>query len=183
MPKIEETPYSGFEARTKRLGLGGLVDEVRDVLSDFKLELLEERDSNGGAVLREIIDARFEAKGGWKKNVAGDVDWLKCKVVNGTSVCLGVEVQVSARSDLIARDVHHLRDAVDDGRIDIAILVVPSDKTSVFLTDRGPFLSDAKKHIKGARATDLPLLLISLSHDGPGPALAKRYKRKGPKSS
>lgn len=161
----------------------GLVDEVRKVLADFKLLLLEKRDSNGGAVLREIIDARFEAKGGWKKKVSGDVDWTKCKVVNGTSVCIGVEVQVSARGDLVARDVHHLRDAVDDGRIDIAILVVPSDATSVFLTDRGPCVSDARKHIKGARATDLPLLLVSLSHDGPGVALQKRYKRRGPKVS
>ena len=40
----------------------------------------------------------------------------------GTRVCVGVEVQFSARSDLIVVDVIHLRKAVTEGKIDVAVL-------------------------------------------------------------
>ena len=71
------------------------------------------------------------------------------------------------------------REAITDGKIDVAVLVVPSDRLGVFLTDRGPKMADAKRHVREARADDLPLLLIALEHDGPGPALAKQAKRQG----
>ena len=92
---------------------------------------------------------------------------------------MGVEVQFSARSDLLAIDIHHLRKALVNGLIDIGVLVVPADQLSIYLTDRGPSVSAARRHVREARAEDLPLLLLSLIHDGPGPALAKQYKRKG----
>jgi hypothetical protein len=38
-------------------------------------------------------------------------------------------------------------------------------------------MADAKRHVREARADDLPLLLIAVEHDGPGPALAKQAKR------
>lgn len=38
-------------------------------------------------------------------------------------------------------------------------------------------MSDAKRHMREARAEDLPLVLIALEHDGPGPALKKQAKR------
>jgi hypothetical protein len=47
----------------------------------------------------------------------------------------------------------------------------------VFLTDRTPCLSDAKKHVHAARAEDLPILIMPFEHDGPGPALPKRKTR------
>jgi hypothetical protein len=37
--------------------------------------------------------------------------------------------------------------------------------------------SDAKRHIREARAEDLPLVLLALEHDGPAPALKKQAKR------
>jgi hypothetical protein len=46
--------------------------------------------------------------GGWAKKVTGGIDWLKCHTVNGTRVCIGLEVQVSARSDLLVVDMIHL---------------------------------------------------------------------------
>jgi hypothetical protein len=95
---------------------------------------------------------------------------------------LGIEVQFSARSDLLIIDIVHLREALTQGKIDVGVVVVPSDRLSYFLTDRGPSISDAKRHVHEARAEDFPLLLIALEHDGPGPPLAKQKKRTRKKS-
>ena len=180
MPTLEEVPYDGFIERTKRLGLEALLREVKEVLSGFDLRILEKKDSNGGAALRELIDGRFVAAGGWTKIQSGGIDWTKCHRVNGTQVCLGIEIQVSARSDMLVMDIDHLRQAVIDGKIDVCVLAVPSDTLAVFLTDRAPSLSDAKRHIVMARAEEMPLLLIGITHDRPGEALAKRRKRSAP---
>lgn len=127
--------------------------------------------------MRKLIDARFEARGGWTRRVTGDIDWFKCHQVNGTKVCVGVEVQVSARSDLLVVDMIHLNAAFRDGRLDVGVVIVPSDKLSHFLTDRGPCMSDAKKHAKAARLEDSPLILFAIEHDGVGDRLAKQRKR------
>jgi anti-sigma regulatory factor (Ser/Thr protein kinase) len=92
---------------------------------------------------------------------------------------VGVEIQMSARSDVPVIDVIHLRRALEDGQIDVGVLVVPGDRLGVFLTDRGPRMSDAKRRVREARADDLPLLLIALEHDGRGEPLAKQVKRPG----
>jgi len=177
MPKLEEIAYGGFYERTKRLGLDGLLNEVRQALSGFDLRVLEQRDSNGGAALRVLIDEQFRKATGWTKVQSGDIDWTKCHRANGIQVCLGVEIQVSARSDMLVVDIIHIRKALVEGKIDAGVLAVPSDRLGVFLVDRGPRMSDAKKHVDFAKATDLPLLLIGLTHDGPGPALPKRQRR------
>jgi hypothetical protein len=174
---VEEQPYNGVRERIERLGLGPLLDELRDILQGFDLRVKETRDANGGAAVRRLIDERFDRATGWAKKQTGDVDWTKCITVNGTRVCVGVEVQFSARSDLVVIDLIHLRKAGVDGKIDVAVLVVPSDRLGLFLTDRGPKMADAKRHVREARADDLPLLVIALEHDGPGPALAKQAKR------
>jgi len=90
---------------------------------------------------------------------------------------VGVEVQCSARSDLLNRDIVHLRQAIVAGEIDVGILVVPTDRLSRFLPDRAPSMSDAKRHVVEAYAGELPLLLIAFEHDGPGEALAKQRRR------
>jgi hypothetical protein len=174
---VEEHTYDGAVERIRRLGLGPLLDELRSILQGVELRVEERRDANGGAAVRKLIDGQFEHTGGWTKKQSGDVDWTKCHVVNGTQVCLGVEVQFSARSDLVVIDVIHLRRALTEGTIDVAVLVVPSDRLGYFLTDRGPKMADAKRHVHEARADDLPLVLIALEHDGPGPPLAKQAKR------
>ena len=71
----------------------------------------------------------------------------------------------------------HLTAAFRDGRLDIGVVVVPSDSLSRFLTDRGPCFSDAKRHAKQARLEDSPLVLLAIEHDGPGPPLPKQVKR------
>lgn len=176
---VEEHPYDGVMQRIERLGLAPLLDELRTILQGFPLRVEERRDANGGAAVRKLIDQRFEQARGWEKKQTGDVDWTKCHPIDGTRVCVGVEIQFSARSDLLVIDVIHLRKALTDGEIDVAVLVVPSDRLGLFLTDRGPKIADAKRHVREARADDLPLLLIALEHDGPGPALAKQAKRQG----
>jgi hypothetical protein len=178
LPRIvEEVPYDGAIERIARLGLTKLLAEIRDLITSFELLVEERRDANGGAHVRKILDARFTEMGGWHKKVTGDVDWTKSQIVNGTRVCVGVELQISGRSDLIVVDLIHLRKAVITGQIDVGVLVVPSDVLGVFMTDRGPTMSDAKHHAREARVEDWPLLIIAFEHDGPGPALPKQAKR------
>lgn len=177
MPILEEVAYDGFVEKVRRLGLEFLLEEAREILRGFDLRVLEKKDANGGAALRQLIDDRFSAATGWTKIQAGGIDWTKCHQANGTRVCLGIEIQVSARSDMLVMDIHHLREAMTTGEIDAGILVVPGDVLGTFLTDRAPCLRDARRHMEVAKATDLPFLLIGLTHDGPGEALAKRYKR------
>ncbi|MGH7636250.1 MAG: hypothetical protein ACREOK_01260 [Gemmatimonadaceae bacterium] len=181
MPGLEEVAYDGFVEKVKRLGLEPLLNEARGILRDFELRVLEKKDANGGAALREIIDARFHAALGWTKIQTGGIDWTKCHRANGTEVCLGIEIQVSARSDMLVIDIQHLREALTEGKIDAAVLVVPSDTLGSYLTDRAPCLKDAKRHMEVARATDLPFVLFGLAHDGPGEALPKRYRRTTPR--
>lgn len=178
---VEEQAHNGVLERIARRGLGALLEELRDILRGVELLVEERRDANGGAAVRKLVDERLEGATGWTKKQTGDVDWTKCLEVNGTRVCLGVEIQFSARSDLVVVDVIHLRKALTDGKIDAAVLVVPSDRLGHFLTDRGPKMADAKRHVREARADDLPLLLIALEHDGAGPPLAKQAKRSRPR--
>jgi len=177
MPTISERKdYNGVLARIERLGLHNLLAEVERIITDFDLRVREEKDTNGGAALRKLIDARFAAALDWKITKSGDVDWIKCIAINGTRVCMGVEIQFSARSDLLVMDICHLRDALTDGAIDVGILVVPDDTLAKYLTDRGPRFSDAIRHVRAARAEDFPLLILGVRHDGPGEALAKQFK-------
>ncbi len=178
MPRIvEEVAYDGAIERIDRLGLAPLVAEVRALITEYDLRVVERRDANGGAYIRRLLDARFEQAGGWQKKVVGDIDWSKCHRVNGTRVCIGVELQVSGRSDLIAVDLIHLRKRVITGDIDVGLLVVPSDRLGAFLTDRGPNLATAKHHAEQARVQDWPLLILAFEHDGPGASLPKQRKR------
>src|SRR5438045_765518 len=114
-------PYDGAKAKITRLGLSPLIEEVRNIIESIPLLVKEQRDANGGAAVRRLIDERFESREGWKKTITGDVDWRKCKIINGTQVCVGVEVQVSGRSDLVAVDLIHLSNAIVNGDIDIGI--------------------------------------------------------------
>lgn len=159
------------------MGLDSLWREFEETIEGVQLRVKEERDANGGAAVRDLIDQAFVRTGGWVKQQTGGVDWTKCKTVNGTRVCVGVEVQFSGRSDLLIVDVAHLRDEIVTGAIDIGVMAVPSDRLGRFLTDRGPSFSDATRAIERARAQDLPLIVVALEHDGPGPALPKRRTR------
>src|SRR5438874_2202603 len=105
MPKITDIDNIGAAIeKVNRLGLLPLLEDLKSLLTEFELRVKEAKDANGGAAVRKIIDARFEHQTGWTKKQTGDVDWTKCKTVNGTRVCMGVEIQFSARSDLLVID-------------------------------------------------------------------------------
>lgn len=177
MPRIvNRESYGGAEVKIQRLGASPLWDELERILTGFRLLVCEKKDSNSGKEVRKLIDAEFAKTAGWTKKQTGGIDWTKCLTINGTRVCFGVEIQMSLRSDMLIIDVDHLRLGIIAGEIDVGILVTNSDRLAVFMTDRAAHFSAATRTVERARATDLPLLLIGLEHDGAGGALAKQRK-------
>lgn len=169
MPIISETrDYNGFAQKVERLGLGKLVAEAASTLS-FPLLVEERKHANGTRELRQTIDAAFKQIGGWRIVKSGGIDWTKASEQGGT---VGVEVQVSGRSDMLAVDIMHLKEKIFEGNIDAGIIIVPDDTLSRYLTDRTPNLATALKHIED-RARDLPIRVLAFRHNGPGPALGK----------
>ena len=151
MPLItRRESYNGFDQRVQRLGLRPLLDEIEDAITGFPLLIKEDRHANGTKWIREAIDARFESVAGWTKVVSGGVDWTK---VDSADRSIGVEVQVSGRSDLFAVDVLHLHGQLSGGHLDAGVIVVPDDILSPFLTDRTPNLRTAIKHVEPLSAT------------------------------
>jgi hypothetical protein len=75
---------------------------------------------------------------------------------------------------LLYKDVLHLKNRIVGGDIDLGIIVVPSDHLQSFLPDRTPSVSYAKKVIAEQDADRLPIILIEMEHDGPGPPLPKK---------
>jgi hypothetical protein len=176
MPKItEEKLFDGSGQIIQRLGFEDLLSEVREILTGFVLTVSEKKDSNGASTLRKMLDKRFSESGGWVQKKSGGVDWTKQQAINGRPrhISLGVELQVSGRSDLIAVDLIHLRTQLLQGMIDLAVLVVPSDALGYVLTDRVAKLSLATRHIEHGRFEDMPFVLIAIEHDEIGPSLPK----------
>ena len=79
-----------------------------------------------------------------------------------------VEIQVSGRSDLLARDIVHIRNNLQDSHIDIGVIVVPSDEFEYFLTDRVANFSYAVRYVEEElrEAQSYPIILIAIEHDG-----------------
>ena len=169
MPQItDRKDYNGFARLVERHALGELLDEALGTLG-FCLLVKEERYANGTRGLREQIDQGFAELGGWTKVAAGGIDWTKS---NSRGAKIGIEVQVSSRSDLLAVDVMHLQDSLESGVIDVGVIIVPDDTLSRFLTDRTPNLRTAIKHVE-QRASDRPVSIVAFRHDGAGDALPK----------
>jgi hypothetical protein len=59
------------------------------------------------------------------------------------------------------------------------VIVVSSDRLQQFLTDRTPDASNTKTVIDEQDANRLPMLLIEMEHDGPGPRLEKKITNRG----
>ena len=170
MPHITvRQSYNGFDAKVERLGLNYLLEEVEAAVSSFDLTIKEARHANGTRWIREKIDEGFSAIEGWTKIASGGVDWSK---ENDRGSKLGVEIQVSGRSDMLAVDVLHLRTGLHAGRLDAGVIVVPDDELSRFLTDRTPNLRTAIRHV-APHADDMAVQLLAFHHDGVGEALAK----------
>jgi hypothetical protein len=179
--KITKTKfYDGALEKVTRLGLSRLYFELQEILFSTDIRLLEEKDANGAGIVRKMIDAKFEETGGWVGTKSGGTDWVKKIRYNQTILSrIGVEIQVSARSDMIIRDIVHLRNSIDKGEIDVGVMVVPDDRLQVFLPDRTPSFRDAVRYIEEEfkEAMNFPIILIAIEHDGPGEALKKQIRK------
>src|SRR2546427_9153536 len=177
---VKEEYFDGAKEKIERLGLWPLIDEIKSAVSSFRLELKKEIHGNGSTVLRELIDGALRDVGDWTNTASGDVDWIKCRIIDGIRVCIGVEVQMSARSDLIFRDIVHFQKQMREGQIDVCVEILPSDVLSPYLTDRTPKFSDGVRVIKEMRAADVPVVLIAIEHDGfSDMPLGKRVTNRG----
>jgi hypothetical protein len=174
--------YGGARDKVCRLALADLFLELQQILLDTRIELVEQPEANSAAVIRERLDQGFDKASNWVKTTAGGIDWIKRLRYNQTlAVKMGVEIQVSARSDLLIRDIVHLRNSLQQGEIDIGVIVVPSDRLQTFLPDRTPSLKDALRYIEQEfkEATTFPIVVIAVEHDAAGKALPKKKTNKG----
>lgn len=168
----------------QRLGLKPLLDEVTSLVEATKILLLEQRrrgseSFKGAARVPELLDSSFKQNGTWDFKKSGDVDWSKCKIVNGTRVCLGVEIQISARDEMLYKDILHLKTRITRGDIDLGLIIVPSDRLQSYLPDRTPCISYARKVVSEQDADRLPIILMEMEHDGPGLPLGKKITNLG----
>lgn len=170
MPIISERlDYNGFLNKISRLKMDELVREAESTLLSFQLFVEERKHANGTKGTRQTIDSNFQSIDGWTKITVGGIDWQKSSSVNAR---LGVEVQVSGRSDMLAVDIMHLKESLSTGFIDAGLIIVPDNRLSRFLTDRTPNVATAIKHVED-RARDMPIMIVAFKHDGPGIALGK----------
>ena len=174
--------YDGAREKVCRLGLADLFLELQQILFETRIEVAEEREANGAARIREAIDWRFTQGKDWVKTASGGVDWVKRIRYNSTFIArLGIEIQVSSRSDLLIRDIVHLRNSLQAGEIDVGVIVVPDDRLQTFLTDRTPSFRDAIRYIEEEfkEAMTFAIVVIALEHDAVGAALPKKKTNKG----
>ena len=174
--------YGGARQKICRLGLADLFLELHEIILRTPISLEETSQANGASGVREALDNSFGAGQDWIGIKSGGIDWVKRVRFNQTFLAgLGVEIQVSARSDLLIRDVVHLRNSLQQAEIDVGVIVVPSDRMQRFLTDRTPSFSDAIRYIEVEfkEATTFPIVVIALEHDGAGPALPKKTTNLG----
>jgi len=174
--------YDGSKERICRLGLSEIFLEVQQIIFETKINLLEQKEANGAAFIREKLDESFKSKKEWQFSKTGDIDWIKKMRYNCTVLArLGVEIQVSSRSDQLTRDLVHLRNNLREGKIDTGVVIVPSDKMQYFLTDRTPSLRDAERIFEDEfkEAKEYPIIVIAIEHDGIGDALPKKRTNVG----
>ena len=174
--------YGGARQKICRLGLADLFLELHDIILRTSIALEEKLKANGVGAIREALDKSFSKGDDWVGIKAGGIDWVKRVRFNQSIlVRLGVEIQVSARSDLLIRDVVHLRNSLQQAEIDVGVIVVPDDRMQKFLTDRTPSFSDAVRYIEVEfkEATTFPIVLIAVEHDLIGAAIPKKTTNLG----
>lgn len=140
--------YGGAREKVCRLGLAHIFLELQEILTTTEVRIQNKKQANGAGRVRELIDERFAAYDDWVLSKSGDIDWVKRLRFNETIVSrMGVEIQVSGRSDLLARDIIHIRNNLQDSHIDVGVIVVPSDDFEYFLTDRVANYSYAVRYV------------------------------------
>ena len=161
--------YGGARDKVCRLGLAHIFLELQEIIIATEVKVLEKKQANGAGRVREMIDAQFDNYEDWVQSKSGDIDWVKRFRYNQSIVSrIGVEIQVSGRSDLLARDIVHIRNNLQDSHIDVGIIVVPSNEFEFFLTDRVANFSYAVRYVEEElrEAQSYPIVLIAIEHDG-----------------
>lgn len=166
-----------------RLGLAHIFLELQEILISADVRVLDRKQANSAGAVRETIDASFGRFQDWEQAKSGDVDWTKRFRYNQTIISrIGVEIQVSGRSDLLARDIVHIRNSLQDSRIDVGVIVVPSDDFEYRLTDRVANYSYAVRYVEQElrEAQNFPIVLMAVEHDGfAAKALPKKRTNRG----
>ena len=163
--------YGGAREKVCRLGLADLFFELMQIIFETRIEIVEKREVNGAAVVREALDRGFAAGKDWVKITSGGIDWVKRIRYNQTFLArLGVEIQVSSRSDLLIRDIVHLRNSLQESHIDAGVIVVPSERFQTFLPSRTPSFRDAMRYIEQEfkEAMTFPIIIMAVEHDDIG---------------
>lgn len=143
--------------------------ELQEILISTEVYVLNRKQANGAGRVRELIDEKFGQYEDWIQSKSGDIDWVKRFRYNQTILSrIGVEIQVSGRSDLLARDIVHIRNSLQDSHIDVGVIVVPSDQFEYFLTDRVANFSYAVRYVEKElrEAQSYPIILLGIEHDG-----------------
>lgn len=161
--------YGGSREKVCRLGLAHIFLELQEILISTEVLIFQEKQANGAGYVRELIDQQFSKYDEWIQTKSGNIDWVKRFRYNQTIISrLGVEIQVSGRSDLLARDIVHIRNNLQDSNIDVGVIVVPADEFEFFLTDRVANFSYAVRYVEEElrEAQSYPIILIGIDHDG-----------------
>ena len=184
MPNVTENMFfGGAQQKLDRLGMKSIWNELENILTGFQVHFYKHDRRAAGVVLRRLLDNRFRSLSSWNENQGEGIDWIGFHTVKEARVCLGVEIQfsVSAQSGLLLVDLQYLYDEIVAGRIDVGVMVVPSTKLALSLTDDVATYRDAVRSIQRAGASHYPVAVLALEHDGSGTALTKRRPRQGNK--
>ncbi len=161
--------YGGSREKVCRLGLSHIFLELQEILISTEILVLDKKQANGAGRLRELIDEKFKSYDDWILSKSGDIDWIKKIRYNHSIISrIGVEIQVSGRSDLLARDIVHIRNNLQDSNIDVGVIVVASDEFEYYLTDRIANFSYAVRYVEEElrEAQSYPIILLAVEHDG-----------------
>lgn len=151
------------------MGLAHIFLELQEILISTEVRILQIKQANGAGRVRELIDEGFSRFEDWIQSKSGDIDWVKRFRYNTTIISrIGVEIQVSGRSDLLARDIVHIRNNLQDSHIDVGVIVVPADEFEYYLTDRVANFSYAVRYVEEElrEAQSYPIILVAIEHDG-----------------
>lgn len=175
--------YGGAQEKVCRLGLSHLFLELQDIIFNTEIKVLEKKQANSAAVVRESLDKGFSIRDNWIQKKSGGTDWVKRIRYNDSIISrIGVEIQVSGRSDSLSRDFVHLRNDLQDSTIDIGIIVVPDDAFEYYLTDRVANYTYATRYAEFElkEAINYPIIIIAIEHDSfSDTALPKRRTNLG----
>ncbi len=168
---IAENPieYGKAQEAIQRLGLSPLVSQLLATIRKCKILILKKKEGNGAGDIAAKLVGILKKRKGWRegKKTEGEPDFIACIDYNGARTCLGVEIQISARSVQVYQDVVHLRTAIRERKIDVGLIVINSDEFAQYLPSRVANLREALKYIaQTIDPRDLPLVVIPIKHDG-----------------